>query len=220
MAVCTPTKITEVGLRETLKRICQTTFDKTCYVHPNIHRVKSEVVYITRFDGKTLKLFVIRSCVTSVLIGVPKITYEVVLNWYDDDDVDTDHDEFALTSFRKAMDRLMDAEGSQVLAYLKEDLTSTNGTDHIVCMMNAILRARDADLCPACRDNMITDGNLVCHACTLGLTEEDCECHTCGVCKDGCMAPVMQTVCCKQYIHKVCWARCFPRACPFCRHVA
>jgi hypothetical protein len=209
-----PTKITEGGLRETLKRLFRSTYSQPCCQHPNLNRVRSGDAYITRFDGKFLKLHVIRNTIPSFSPSEPRVNFEVMLSWNEDDESDED---YPLSPFKRAMDRMLGVDGCEVLAFLKEDFSSLNGIDPIPRILQSILRARDAELCPSCRDNMVTDGNLVCTTCTLGLSEQDCECHACGVCKEGCLAPIMLTACCKQYIHKVCWARCYPRMCPFCR---
>lgn len=205
------TKITEVGLRETIKRLIATTQCPLCN-DCHLGRRRSEEAHLFREDGRFLCLYVIRH------ISATSNLYEVVVSWHDVDGVEEDASE--ISPFLNAMDRFMGSNASETLAYVNErgitELGGNHQKDRIPCILNALHRALHAQLCP-CERNMIADDGMVCFTCSLSLTEEDVAMHLCGVCKDCCMAPIRKTPCCEQYIHKACYDKCHPKVCPFCR---
>lgn len=203
------TDITEIGLRETIKRLIASTDMPVCCTFTTTSQ-RSEDAYLYREDGRHLTLCVVRHRSNN------KNIYEILLSWHDLDEVEDDMSQ--LSPFLVAMDRFMGFNRTETLAYTNEQVCMEGARHHqdaIPCMRNVINRALQAQLC-SCEKHMIADDWMVCLTCTMALTEEDMAMHVCGVCKEGCKAPIMKTPCCSQYIHKACWKKC-NGSCPFCR---
>ena len=122
--------------------------------------------------------------------------------------------------FVNAMDTCMDTatSGYATIAVVNKTLDfnySTYTHDPCIDIYHAIKTALTCELC-SCGRSMKPEGELTCLSCLAECREEDMCKHMCGVCHDVCNARIIQTSCCKQYIHDACRINC-KNKCPYCR---
>lgn len=108
----------------------------------------------------------------------------------------------------QALNTLLDCDDNHFTMRLVEE--------NIVFMYDKLKQVLEAELCAGCRTNIIPNGYIECHSCMMNLQLKDMNKHVCGVCKDCCTAKIEKTMCCSQYIHRVCRLK-WEGNCPFCR---
>ena len=74
----------------------------------------------------------------------------------------------------------------------------------------------------SCLRNIIVDEHDMCFDCGLKLSEEAFDKHLCAICIESGLSPVVQMVCCHQYLHTKCLEEALKvdSRCPLCRAVA
>ena len=181
------TPITELGVRATFKRMLDD-MDRRSYS-----------MYRFRQDGTEIQVFMLRDA---------NDMFEIRASWQAND-----HNE----EFVMAMNRLYEPVSLSIrLATVRRNFAySTNDSDAIPDITLKLTTMMVLELC-ACRKCMISDGELVCYTCMLGIVEEDMRQHVCGICYETCIAPIKKQSCCGQFLHRACSIKSGP-VCPFCR---
>lgn len=107
-----------------------------------------------------------------------------------------------------ALNTLLDCDDDHFSMRLNEE--------NLVFMYEKLKQVLEAELCTGCKRNIVPNGHIECYSCMMNLQPKDVSKYLCGICKECCIAQIEKTVCCSQYIHRVCRLK-WDGDCPYCR---